>query len=249
MTNENALAIITEFQLPAIDDPATYWRELADEMDGINPALLIERVKVPAGGGIAWEITDADGNADTAKEITGVIVDSHPANAMWFTEDMTGDNKNPDCASNDGKIGSVYGDCATCQYNEFGTGKNGGKLCKNTVQVFILRDGAIFPVMISVPASSIKAWNTYKASRLLAKGKKPGDVITRVTLKKSENKDGITFSEIVFNMAGNLDKATAAALRDYAQQIRPLTRVVAPESRDPWDAREPGEETENGERF
>ena len=223
MRETRDIATTGSFQLPAIEDPEQFFSELAEDMDGINPALLIERVKVPAGGGIAWEITDADGNADTAKEITGIIIDSHRANAMWHDE-LTGEGKSPDCQSSDGKTGSLYGLCDQCQYNEFGTGRNGGKLCKNTVQVFILPEGRLFPVMVSVPATSIKSWNTYKASRLLAKGKKPHQVITKLTLTKEQNKDGITYSTVTFAIAGTLDKGTSDAVSAYAQQLRPLTR-------------------------
>lgn len=227
MIESKALATITTYNAPALMGNEEFLRDLPAQLDGINPALLIERVKVPAGGGIAWEVTDADGNTDAVKEIVGIIVDNHPANAMWFSEDMSGDNKSPDCQSIDGKTGSMYGPCEHCEYNQFGTGKNGGKLCKNTIQLFILREGDLFPVLVSVPASSIKAWNTYKASRLLAKGRKPSQVITRLTLEKTENKDKIVFSSIVFAMAGQLSSDVAQAVGLYTDQIKPLTRGAA----------------------
>jgi len=95
--------------------------------------FFFDRVKLPAGGGTAFEIPSAEGeDSEMVKDITGIIVYNHPAYA-YYQDKYTGGNNPPDCGSFDGVtgIGTPGGDCATCPYNRFGSGDGQSKLCKN----------------------------------------------------------------------------------------------------------------------
>ena len=105
----------------------------AEELDGLTPSF--ERIKIPAGGGLAFEVPGDDPDSpDSVKEFKAVILYHHPINC-FYEEEYTGGNNPPDCGSMDGKIGvcSESGEikyCSDCPNNKFGSAKNGGKACK-----------------------------------------------------------------------------------------------------------------------
>ena len=104
---------------------------LADDCQGLE--FSFDRVKLPAGGGTAFEVPSAEGeDSEMAKDITGVIVYNHSAYA-YYHDKYTGGNNPPDCGSFDGVngIGNPGGDCQNCPYNKFGSGDGQSKLCKN----------------------------------------------------------------------------------------------------------------------
>ena len=102
---------------------------IAEEMDGLG-SVPYDRVKIPSGGGLAFELPSEDGeDAEVARELVGVILHHHPVNAFW-REKFAGGNEQPDCSSMDGKVGidretGECRNCSTCQYNQFGSDGNG----------------------------------------------------------------------------------------------------------------------------
>ena len=70
---------------------------MADDCQGLE--FSFDRVKLPAGGGTAFEIPSAESDeSEMAKDITGVIVYNHPAYA-YYHDKYTGGNNPPDCGS------------------------------------------------------------------------------------------------------------------------------------------------------
>ena len=56
---------------------------IAEEMDGLG-TVPFDRVKIPSGGGIAFELPGEDeDDAESATELVGVILFHHPVNAYW----------------------------------------------------------------------------------------------------------------------------------------------------------------------
>ena len=54
----------------------------AEEFDGLRPSF--ERIKIPAGGGISFEVPGDDPDSpDTVKEFTAVILHHHPVNSYF----------------------------------------------------------------------------------------------------------------------------------------------------------------------
>ena len=81
-----------------------------------------------------------------------------------------------------------------------GTGENGGKACKNKRRIYILREGELIPLLLTLPTGSMKEFAVY-IKRLLAKGKKSHSVVTRFSLKKVNNAGGIAYSQAQFGVA------------------------------------------------
>lgn len=211
-------------------------------MDVLNEAMVedcqglefsFDRVKLPAGGGTAFEIpTEGSEDTEMAKDITGVIVYNHPAYA-FYRDKYSGGSNPPDCGSFDGVtgIGTPGGSCATCPYNKFGSGDGQSKLCKNKRMLYILREGELFPITLSLPTGSLKSFTNYVKSQL-SRGRKLSQVVTKITLKKATNASGIAFSQAVFafdRMLSAEERAAVAGVTEtvktYASNLNPVTVV------------------------
>lgn len=221
---KNTELIKAEFQTPTISE--NFGNIMAEEMEGLQ--FNFDRVKIPSGGGIAFEVpTDNPDEPDMTKEILGVIVDHHPINAYWQNK-YEGQNSPPDCSSLDGKFGTgiLGGSCKTCKLNQFGTSEDGkGKVCKNMHRVYLLRSGDLFPILLTLPPTSIKSFSEF-LKRIISKGLKSYKVVTKVTLKKVQNSTGIAYSQAQFSIAAILDKEMTDKLESYSLNIKGTTREL-----------------------
>lgn len=187
-------------------------------------AFELDRVKVPAGGGTTWEVPTLEGTED-AKSITGVVIYFKNQNAYW-QEKYDGQNNPPDCISNDGiiGIGNPGGSCADCALNQFGSdGK--GKACKNMRTLFILREGDILPLVLTLPPTSLKDARKYFL-RLASKGVPYYGVITEFTLEKDKNENSIVYSKVKLSMKGRLDADTVRQLKAFQESLKPALDEV-----------------------
>lgn len=232
-TTETAVATTTGAQFAlTLPDKQEIAEIFAENMEGMS--FQCERVKIPSGGGVVWEITDDDGNTDTAKELLGIVIDHHPANGYW-AEEYSGKNQPPDCSSMDGVNGApgvningvVYKNCATCPMNQFGSDPKGGagKACKNMHRIYLLREETVFPLLVTLPPTSLAAIKDY-VRRLTNKLKRLSGVISKITLEKDKNDGGIQFSKAVFARAGELDKAEAQTIAEHAKVLKPYLRQI-----------------------
>ena len=218
---KNEVAVMENFNLVTLAD-AGLADAIAEEMDGLG-TIPFDRVKIPSGGGLAFEIPGEDeDNPESATEIVGVILHHHAVNAYW-KEKFAGGNEQPDCSSYDGKTGvdRETGECKKCDdcpYNQFGSGEGGsGKARKNVRRVYILREGNPVPLILSLPPTSLKYMRDYIGKRILLKGMRSYDAITKITLKKEKSASGIAYSRAVFAFVGKLNdkqKAEAAAMAE-----------------------------------
>ncbi len=82
--------------------------------DGLNVSDL-DRIKMPAGGGISWEVPTLTG-LKTEQVIKGVIVFHKNVRAFWEKAFGDAPGEPPDCSSDDGimGVGKPGGDCAKC---------------------------------------------------------------------------------------------------------------------------------------
>lgn len=198
---------------------------VSEELDGLD--LSFEKIKIPSGGSTAYEIPDENGELAPVKEFSGVILHQH-ALSMYYKSAYTGGSNPPDCGSYDGKtgIGDPGGNCKQCPLNEFGTGQNGAKACKNRRRIYILREGEVFPVLLSLPTGSLKGYTEY-LQRNLSKGLKPWQYVTRFSLRKATNAGGIAFSQAAFHKDRDLTKQELAVIAPFAEQIKAYSRNVA----------------------
>ena len=204
--------------------------DLADamsaELGGMD--ISFDRVTIPVAGGTAFELPgELPGETDMAKEFTGVILFHHPM-FTYYRERYAGGNNPPDCGSYDGitGVGNPGGVCAHCQLNRFGSGENGGKACKNKRRIYILREGELIPILLTLPIGSIREFAVY-IKRLLAKGRKSNTVVTRFSLKKVNNAGGIAYSQAQFAVDRILTDDELPFLSSMAEQVKAFASSVA----------------------
>ena len=192
---------------------------LAEEMDGLTPSF--ERIKIPAGGGVAFEVPGDDPESpDLVKELKAVILYHHPINC-YYKEEYTGGNNPPDCGSMDGHVGidvetGEIKQCAECEFNKFGTDKNGAKACKQKRRIYIMKQGEALPTILSLPTGSLSEFSKY-VMRLLSKGKKT---------KKAQNAGGINYSQEMFAVDRELSAVELENIKKMSDQVKALAMKV-----------------------
>ena len=205
---------------------------LADEMTGLN--VSFDRIPVPIGGGTSFEVPgELPGETDTVKEFSGVILLQHPLNAYYRTEYQGGNNP-PDCGSYDGitGVGNPGGSCARCPLNEFDSGANGGKACKNKRRIFLLREGEVFPAVLTLPSGSVKDFGLY-IKRLLNKGRRSNAVVTRFSLKKASNAGGKVYSQVQFVVDRPLTEEELPMIAAMTEHVKQVSARVGYEDEQP----------------
>jgi hypothetical protein len=198
---------------------------MAEELDGLD--MSFERIKIPSAGSTVFEVPGEDPNEpDTVKEFSAVILYHHTLQAYYKTK-YTGGNNPPDCGSFDGVTGEgdPGGSCAACQLNRFGTGENGGKACKKRRRIYVLREGEIFPLLLSLPTGSLKEFTKY-IKRLLGKGRKSNSVVTRFSLRKATNSGGLAYSQAQFSIDRALTPHEYALLEKLSEQVKAYSKRV-----------------------
>jgi len=235
------LTTTSKFEIANPDEVASIW---AEELEGFTPEF--DRVKVPGAGGLAWEVpTEDPDNPDTVRDLVGVIVDHHPSSRLYL-DAYDGSQGKPDAWSLDGKTQHVPKetaakckerglpvpsvDLASCPYNQFGStslvgGSGNGKATRNYYEIYLLREGSVLPVQLSVPATSIKNFQSWLMKRVVGAGRRVTGVVAKVTLKKAESKGGITYSSVHFQTESVLDPVTAANIKAYSDGLKTVTRA------------------------
>ena len=201
----------------------------SEELVGLDSGF--DRIKIPAGGGTMFELpSENEEEANAFREFSAVILHHHPI-STFYKDKYNGSKNSPDCMAIDGVtgVGTPGGNCITCENNKFGTGENGSKACKNKHQLYLIRENEIFPVVLLLPNSSIKAFSKY-IKRLLSKGKKSSSVVTKFSLKKAVNRTGISYSQVQFSMQRELTPRENELIDKVAQQIKLYAKNVDPTS-------------------
>ena len=221
--NKNELALKEENAFAVSTDLTA---SLGEEMQGLN--LTFDRIKVPSGGGLAYEVpSDNPDEPDTKKEIKAVILYHHPVQS-YYKEKFTGGNESPDCSSFDGIAGvdketGEVKSCKDCELNKFGSGENGGKACKTKRRIFLLLENSAIPVIFSMPTTSLNDFSKY-ILRIVGKGKKSFQVVTKFTLKKEQNAGGITFSKVVVATERELTENELASVMPMVEQVKGIAK-------------------------
>ena len=112
-----------------------------------------------------------------------------------------------------------------CLNNKFGSGENGSKACKNKHQIYLLREDEIFPIILSLPTSSNKELSRY-IKRLLSRGQRSDSVVTKLSLKKAVNKNGIPYSQVQFSVDRVLTDEEIPLIKNVSDQIKLYTQSV-----------------------
>ena len=196
---------------------------MAEELEGLEGGF--DRIRILAGGATMYELPgDEADEPEAVKEFSAVILYHHPV-LQYYKEKYTGGSNPPDCGSFDGITGEgdPGGACAKCPLNQVGSGENNAKACKSRRRIFLLREGELFPLILSLPTGSMREFSRY-IKRLLSKGKKSNMVVTRFSLKKATNSSGIAYSQAQFAVDRSLTAEEQILLNKLSEQVKAYSR-------------------------
>jgi hypothetical protein len=191
---------------------------------GSTTLLDLPRLKVPAGGGLAWTIHTLEGPKPEA-EIEGVIVHWTQVRAYWQSElGAGGGSAPPDCTSRDGEygIGEPGGVCAECPMNQFNTapGNRPGKACREARGMLVAIEGQAMPMYLPAPVMSIKPLREY-FMRLASAAKPYYGIVSSFKLEQAQNNGGVVYSRIVPGYVRDLSPEERKAIDAYRAAILP----------------------------
>jgi len=233
--NGNAMAKIAPLseQYPALrqDDTAELVR--ANLQDADMNVFDLERVRIPTGGGAEWQVPTLTGER-AEKVLRGILIYYQNCRAYWAQEFQGG--APPDCASEDGRIGTGEpgGPCGKCPYAQWGSDPKGGRgqACKQIKRLFLLQPETRLPVMVSLPPTSIRGSKQYML-RLLNAGLPYWSVVTEIGLNRTKNQQGIAYSEATFAAAADEDDkpiilapAEAERAKAYGEAIKAVISSI-----------------------
>lgn len=210
----------------ALNNPEFVEANLADgeEVDEFS----LPRVKIPAGGGVTWEIPTLNG-IEPAKTLEGIVVHFKLTRAYWPDKDLTGSP--PQCKSNDARvgIGDPGGSCKTCPLAQFGSAIEGdGQACSQKEIWFLLRPESFLPVVLALPATSLRPAKDYRFGQLGSAGVRLSSVVTKITLQGGQTDSrGNKYSIAVPQLGGMLEPQEADQAQAYASAMRGTFDSVA----------------------
>jgi hypothetical protein len=242
------LAVVSADQFVALRKNSEFAEALKANTELAGEAITADsltRIKTPAGGGTRWEIPTASG-AESTEEIRGVLVNFQKHGLLWPSDDpkpggmpvlRTWDLKTAEQvgpipedmtqALESCKVGARAYSWENLTYNQWGTGKNGiGKRCREQRQLFVLREGDLFPLLITAqPGSLRRVLNWFND---LSKAGVPFyRAIVSLRLEKTLNKGGQPYSQIVPKLVGTLSPADGAiVLKQFTEPIRGIVKEI-----------------------
>lgn len=220
--------------------PAQFGAVLKNNLAGstLRPFDL-DRVKVPSGGGIAWEVPTIKG-PQIVQTLEGIILHMRDVRSYWSTKmGHGGGNNPPDCQSSDllVGIGKPGGACQHCAFAQYGSAKNldgsdgKGQACQQSRILLFLRQDAVLPLAVVVPPSSLRSAGKYFL-RLAGAGLPYQGVVTQLRLKKVRNAGGVEYAEIDFALSRELSEeevGKSLAISDSLRQAVGQMTVQASE--------------------
>lgn len=229
--NENTAVEKHNFKLPDMLEGEFTSEELADDYDGLQ--LSFQRIKIPAGGALQFEIPGDDPeNPDYAKTIEGVILYAHQACIYWPEGSEYDDSITPLCSSVDGKtgFGTPGGACAVCELNQYGTATDSkgnpakGKACKNMRHLYILRNGEYMPILLALPPTSLRPYSDFINACFVTRRRPTYASIVQIGLKKVEGAN--TYSVATFKKIADFTGEDLARVKAYATGFREQIKAM-----------------------
>lgn len=204
------------------EDMAELIAEVFGEQGGTLSITDLLRAKVPDGNTKAFTIGD-----DVTKTITGIILVRNERRNYWEKSiEEGGGNQAPDCYSRDavngigrygvGSEANPSGLCESCPMAQWIDGADGKRVpppCKQQEAVLVLTEASAFPLLLTVPRTSIKPFRDYWKRTLLAgKMKSTLEVVTTIGLKQDKNDNGVDYNILTFaigeDVTAGMDRTT-----------------------------------------
>ena len=205
----------------------------ANALDIINENLKnrpisrqsVDVIKAPSGGTTAFTVPCLSGE-EIQKELVGVILDYTTPRAYWETPDPI-EGTPPNCYSLDSIVSYDGKPCSRCMYNEFGSkdGDSNAKACKEAVELYLLRQDNIMPVIVRVPVSSKTIFQKYM-TRLVSSMIPVCGVVTKITLEKATSRAGQAYAKYIFEVVDTLTDEETNRLRAFSQKIMEVLSAV-----------------------
>jgi len=200
--------------------------------EGLDPNKL-DKVKIPSGGGTAWEIPTLDGKGDIAKALEVVIVAAQDVRA-YYASKYDGSKNTPDCFSLDCATGSgdPGGDCRTCPMAQWGSAmddngeQTNGQACNQRKLMLCISKDSTLPFVVSIPPGSLNNMGRY-FMRLAGANLPYYGVVTNLTLDKTESGSGIPYSTVVPEFVRNLTAEEIPAIKSYREGLGPALASMA----------------------
>lgn len=190
----------------------------ANGMQGERFALSdLPFAKVPAGAAPAKWIIESVVGADMVDAIEGVLVYYGKAGVLWPT-DIQKDGTKPLLRTDDlieaTQVSDDFGDLDQIAieecflrmegtrkiydwnklpYNQWGSGKNGGKRCKEQRLVCILRPNDYAPVFVRIPPTSVNEITSFMKKLTLQAQKPHYECVVSLSLEKKLSADGTVY--------------------------------------------------------
>lgn len=189
-------------------------------------------VPTPAGGATKWTIEKIDGD-EVTEAITGVLVLVQKYGVLWPTEDPV-EGATPVLRTFDLKIAELACDpedipdhmietlekfklseatetepatydWENLPYNQWGSGKNGSKLCTEQRMLFIQRMDDVFPLLVRCQPGSLKNVTKF-LKQLPSASLVPWRAIVELRLVEAKNGAGQKYSQIMPRLVGKLSR-------------------------------------------
>lgn len=182
----------------------------------------LDVVKVPTGGYTSWEVQNLDGESESVKEISGIIV-HWTQQRTFYRSEFSGDNSPPDCRSDDcvRGVGDPGGSCLICPYAQFGSDLKGGpgQACDLNRLLFIVQPDSMLPIVVKIPPASVSAIKKF-FTRLTSRNLPFYGVEIGLRLQQVTNKGGIKYSQVQPVIKRILDENARKATEAYTNGIR-----------------------------
>lgn len=219
---ELALIKNTDAYLPS----AEVISETLDDLRDIMSRKLFGVISIAPAGAGTFKVLEpcADEVTNGISEIECVILASHPMNILWgkpFGERQKGER--PICRSMNGDEGIDDGgeihNCADCPNNQFGEDGQ-RKKCSNKRQLYVLRQGDVLPMLLTLPPSALSAYDRYRGRVRLSLKRSMFSVLTHIKLtNKTSDLSHAEYSVPVFEAIGLLPEAEAKRVEEFARGI------------------------------
>lgn len=189
----------------------------------------LPKVKIPAGGSTTWLVPPDD---SPVKDLEGIVIYQHDIRALFAqSENGAISNEPPLCTSDDALTGTAgkgqpvvdCGSCPSAAWGSAGAGKK-GQACKMMHRIYLLSQGSILPVVLTLSPSSISVWRKYMIS-LINTRKTAGGVVTKVSLEKVTGGPA-PYARILPSFVRALTDEEAKFVEAYASGIIPVLRAA-----------------------
>jgi hypothetical protein len=180
-----------------------------------------------------WIVPDGVGGETMQADVTGILCFICKRGVLWPSYEVTKGGQPvlvsddlvtarqigpipPDMVDtlNKFKIGEGVYQWDKLPYNEFGSGKDGrGKRCKEQRLLFLLREGDVYPTLVTAQPGSLKSLRQF-IMRLPQAAKVPyWQCVISLSLEKAPNSAGQDYCRIVPKLVGTLTAEQGAVIK------------------------------------